>query len=101
MQNLKRCPIYLKKTHTFGIKTSPLGSCCNLYNELCKTSFHIFHECDHIKCLRSDLAQCFQNNLILPTFTHRVPFLSFFILQTINPFLKIIKFLVIILLILN
>ena len=58
-----------KKLHIFGIKTSPLRSCCGLYNELCETSFHIFHECDRVKCLRSNLVQCFQNNLILPTFT--------------------------------
>ena len=66
-----------KKLHIFGIKTSPLGSCCSLYNELCETSFHIFHECDRVKCLRSNLVQCFQNNLILPTFTPQIAIFEF------------------------
>ena len=50
-----------KKLHTFGIKPSPLCSFCNLYD---KTPYHMFYECDHVKCLWSDLLQCFQNNLI-------------------------------------
>ena len=50
-----------KKLHTFGIKPSPLCSFCNLYDE---TPYHIFFECDCIKCLWSDLVQCFENNLI-------------------------------------
>ena len=29
----------------------------------------MFHECDRVKCLWSDLAQRFQNNLISPTLT--------------------------------
>ena len=29
----------------------------------------MFNECNRIKCLWSDLVQCFQNNLILPTST--------------------------------
>ena len=41
-------------------------SFCNLYDE---TSYHIFYECDRVKCLWSDLVYCFQNNLILPTLT--------------------------------
>ena len=52
-----------KKLHTFGIKPSPLCSFCNLYN---KTSY-MFYECDRVKWFWSDLVQCFQNNLILPT----------------------------------
>ena len=52
-----------KKLHTFGIKPSPLYSFCNLYDET------PYHECDRVKCLWSDLVQCFQNNLILPTLT--------------------------------
>ena len=55
-----------KKLHTSGIKPSPLCSFCNLYNE---TPYHIFYEFDHVKYLRSDLVQCFQNNLILPNLT--------------------------------
>ena len=54
-----------KKRHTFGIKSSPLCS-CNLYNEL---SFHIFYECDHIKCLWSDIIQCIQSSVTLSTLT--------------------------------
>ena len=49
-----------------GIKLSSLCSFCNLHNE---TPFHIFYECDHIKCLWSDLVQCFQNTLITTTLT--------------------------------
>ena len=44
--------------------SSSLCSFCNLYDE---TPFHIFYECDRDKCLWSDLVQCFQNTLILPT----------------------------------
>ena len=55
-----------KKSHTFGIKPSPLHCFCNLYDE---TPLHIFHECDAFKCLWADLVQCFQNNLTLPTST--------------------------------
>ena len=44
--------------------SSSLCSFCNLYDE---TPFHIFYECDVVKCLWSDLVQCFQNTLILPT----------------------------------
>ena len=46
------------------MKSSPLCSFCNLYDE---TLFHIFYECDRVKCLWSDLVKCFQNTLILPT----------------------------------
>ena len=36
--------LYLnKKLHIFGIKSSPLFSFCNLYDE---TPYHIFYECD-------------------------------------------------------
>ena len=48
------------------MKSSPLYSLCNLYNE---TPFHIFYECDCVKCFWSDLVQCFQNTLALPTLT--------------------------------
>ena len=54
-----------KKLHTFGLKPS-LCSFCNLYDE---TPYHILYECDCVKWLWSDLLQCFQNNLILPTLT--------------------------------
>ena len=53
-----------KKLHTFGIKPSRLCSLCNLYD---KTLYHMFYECDRVKCSWSDLVQYFQNNLILPT----------------------------------
>ena len=59
--------LYLnKKLHIFGIKSFPLCSFCNIYYE---TPFHIFYECDRVKYLWSDLVQCFQNTLILPTLT--------------------------------
>ena len=59
--------LYLnKKLHNFRIKPSPLCSFCNLYDQ---TPFHIFYECDRIKFLWSELVQCFQNTLILPTLT--------------------------------
>ena len=59
--------LYLnKKLHIFGIKSSPLCSFCNVYEE---TPFHIFYECDHLIFLWSELDQCFQNTLILPTLT--------------------------------
>ena len=59
--------VYLnKKLHIFGIKSSPLCSFCNLYD---KTPFHIFYECDRVKCSWSELVQCFQNTLISPTLT--------------------------------
>ena len=44
----------------------PLCSFCDLYKE---TPFHISYECDRVKCLWSDLVQCFQNTLILQTLT--------------------------------
>ena len=53
-----------KKLNTFGIKPSPLCCFCNLYDE---TPYHMFYECDRVKCLWSHLLQCFQNNLILIT----------------------------------
>ena len=63
-----------KKLHTFGIKPSPLCS----FGKLCdKTPYHIFHECDRVKCLWSDLVQCFQNNLILPTLTPQTAIFGF------------------------
>ena len=66
--------LYLnKKLHIFGIKSSPLCSFCNLYDE---TPFHIFYECDRVKFLWSDLVQCFQNTLILPTLTPQTAILG-------------------------
>ena len=63
-----------KKLHTFGVKPSPLCSFCNLYDE---TPYHIFYECNRVKCLWSDLVQCFQNNLILITLTPQIPIFGF------------------------
>ena len=45
-----------KKLQIFGIKSSPLCSFCNLFDE---TTLHILYECDRIKCLWSDLVQYF------------------------------------------
>ena len=53
-----------KRLHIFGTKSSPLCSFYNLYEEI---PFHIFYECDHVKCLWSDLVQFFQNTLVLST----------------------------------
>ena len=63
-----------KKINTFGIKPSSLCSFCNFYDE---TPYQIFYECDRVKCLRSDLVQCFQNNLILPTLTPQTAIFGF------------------------
>ena len=63
-----------RKLHTFGKKPSLLCSFCNLYDE---TPYHIFYECDRVKCLWSDLVQCFQNNLILPTLTPQTAIFGF------------------------
>ena len=66
--------LYLnKKLHIFGIKPSPLCSFCNLYDE---TPCHIFYECDRVKFLWSELVQCFQNTLILPTLTPQTAILG-------------------------
>ena len=46
----------------------------NLYDE---TPYHMFYECDRVKCLWSDLVQCFQNNLILPTLTPQTAIFGF------------------------
>ena len=62
-----------KKLHIFGIKSSPLFLFCDLYDE---TLFHIFYECDRVKFLWSDLVQCFQNTLILPTLTSQTAILG-------------------------
>ena len=45
----------------------------SLYNE---TPFHIFYECDCVKFLWSDLIQCFQNTLMLPTLTPQTAILG-------------------------
>ena len=63
-----------KELHTFGIKSSPLCCFCNLYNE---TPYHIFYECDCVKCLWSDLVQSFQNDLILLTLTPPITIFGF------------------------
>ena len=42
------------------------------YNSYDETLFHIFYECDRVKCLWSELVQCFQNSLILPTLTPQI-----------------------------
>ena len=55
-----------KKLHIFGIRSSVLCSFRNLYDE---APFHLFYECDCVKCLWSDLIQCFQNTLVLLTST--------------------------------
>ena len=66
--------LYLnKKLHIFGIKSSPLCSFCNLYDE---TPFQIFYECNRVKLLWSDLVQCFQNTLILLTLTPQTAILG-------------------------
>ena len=64
-----------KELHTFEIKPSPLCSFCNLCDE---TTYHMFYECDRVKFLWSDLVQCFQNNLILPTLTPQTAIFCFF-----------------------
>ena len=59
--------LYLnKKLHIFGIKSYTLSSICNLYDE---NPFHIFYECERVKFSWSELVQCFQDILILPTLT--------------------------------
>ena len=63
-----------KKLHIFGIKLSPLCSFCNLCEE---TPFHIFYECERIKCLRSGLVQYFQNSLVLPNLTPQTAIFRF------------------------
>ena len=77
-----------KKLHTFGIKPSPLCSFCNLYDE---TPYHMFYECDRVKCLWSDLVQCFQNNLILPTLTPQTVIFGFLDYTNNETFLKTIN----------
>ena len=64
-----------KKLQIFGIKSSPLCSFCNLFDE---TTLHILYECDRIKCLWSDLVQYFQNSLVLPTLTPQTASFGFF-----------------------
>ena len=47
---------------------------CNLFDE---TPYYMIYECDHVKCLWSDLVQCFQNNVILPTLTPQTAIFGF------------------------
>ena len=68
-----------KKLHAIGIKPSPLCSFCNLYDE---TPLHMFDESDAVKCLWTDLVQCFQNNFKLPTLTPQAAILG--ILESAN-----------------
>ena len=44
----------------------------SFYNSYDETLFHILYECDRVKCLWSELVQCFQNSLILPTLTSQI-----------------------------
>ena len=64
-----------KNHHIFGIKSSPLCSFYNLYDE---TPFHNFHKCKRIKSSWSDLVQYFQNSLMLPTLTPQVVIFEIF-----------------------
>ena len=57
-----------------GINPSPLCSFYNLYDE---TPYHIFYECDRVKCFWPDLVQCFQNNLILLILTPQTAIFGF------------------------
>ena len=55
-----------------------------------KCNFHILCEYDYVKCLWSDLVQCFQNSLILQTLTPQT--VNFMILDyTSNHILLIFK----------
>ena len=66
--------VYLnKKLHFFEITSSPPRYFCNLYDE---TPFHMFYEWDRVKYLWSDLIQCFQNTLMLPTLTPQTAILG-------------------------
>ena len=40
---------------------------CSFFNLFDETPFHIFYECDRVKCSWWDLVQFFQSSLILPT----------------------------------
>ena len=70
-----------KKLHIFGIKSSPLCSFCSLCDE---TPFHIFYECDSIKCLWSDLVHYFQNSLVLPILSPQAAIFDFLIPQIVT-----------------
>ena len=84
--------LYLnKKLHIFEIKPSPLCSFCNLCDE---TPFHIFYECDGVKFLWSELVQCFQNTLILPTLTPQTSILEILDSVSNNSFFENNKILV-------
>ena len=83
---LNRVLFLNKKLHTFGTKSPALCSLCNLCDE---TPLYIFHECDHIKCVWSDLVQYFQNSLVLPTLTPQTVILDSLIRQTLTPNLKL------------
>ena len=47
---------------------------CNLYDE---TRYHIFYECDRVKCLWFNLFQCLENDLIVPTLTPQTAIFGF------------------------
>ena len=55
--------LLIKKSYFLSFSPCPFS---NLFGE---TLFHIFYECDRIKCLWSDLVQYFENSLILPNLT--------------------------------
>ena len=83
---LNRVLFLNKKIHTFGTKSFPLCFFCSLCD---KTPLYIFHECDHIKCVWSDLVQYFQNSLVLPTLTPQTVILDSLIRQRLTPNLKL------------
>ena len=58
-----------KKLCTFGITNAALCFFCNAVEE---TPMHIFLDCVHVKCL----LERFQNDFILPSLNHRLPFLD-------------------------
>ena len=68
----------------FWTKPSPLCSFGNLYDE---APFHITKECNRVKCLCTELVQCFNTS----SFSSWLAFSEFLIPQTIRPFLKIMK----------
>ena len=82
---LNRVLLLNKRLYTFGTKSFPLCSFCNLCVD---APLYIFHECDDIKCVWSDLVQYFQNSLVLPTLTPKTAILDSLIPQTLTPNLK-------------
>ena len=63
---------------------------CSFFCNLCgETPLYWFYECDHIKCLLSDLAQYFENSFVLPTLTPQTAI--FGILDSASSNLKSLK----------